>query len=52
MTKENMKRLYDHYVATGNTEEAKKILAITKKEYDKFADSKEPEKETKSKKDK
>jgi len=47
MTEENMKRLYDHYVATGNTVEAEKILKIPR--YKKFA---EPEEKPKSKKEK
>ena len=51
MTEQNMKKLYDHYVATGNTKEAKRITDIPR--YAKFKEPEvEPKKETKSKKEK
>ena len=36
MTKENMKKLYEHFINTGQTKRAEEITAITKKGYDNF----------------
>lgn len=45
MTKENMKKLYDHFIKTGQTERAKEILKIERyKDFDKEISVEEPKK--------